>query len=437
MTYRCLFAALLSGALLLSLSACDDSSTVGLGVGGPDSLADGRPTAVSALPDTFDTFTSVDVTSQVATSPDSIPSNGHRILVGTVTDPLVGTIATRGHIDFRQPANIGGFESIEGINLVLQTEYRYGDTTGVQTIDVREADMEIESGWTADEEGISVGNVLTSFNLAAEDTVVTVPLPSNWVDLNGPRFFSTSSGNNAYDALFEGLVLTTQSGNRVTGFDRESSFLEIAYRPDSASQDTIEFTGAKSFTHIERTSTASTPPGRKLLLDGIGTGLVTSFDFSAEPFASLGLVPVNRAELNLPIDSTTVSQSTPANFVRPDPEGLFLRAQVAEDRRNVTNTGELALCRGLGLQTTIESSCLINLATSSASLRGPNSQMRLLVEESISAEYGAAKDTPLFDKYILEQIAGEPTITPLLLFAPVENSSNPNPQLQVTVVPQE
>jgi len=429
MTYRCFLAALFSGALLLSLSACDDSSTVGLGVG-PDSLEGGQPVTVTASPDTFDTFTEVDVTSQVASSTDSIPSNGHRILVGTVDDPLVGTIVTRGHIDFRQPDDVGNFESIDGVNLVLQTEYRYGDTSGVQTIDVREADTEIQSDWTADETGITFGDVITSFDIAASDTTVTVSLPSSWVAANGPTLFSTSTGSDSYDALFEGLVLTTQSGNRVTGFDRESSFLQVAYQPAANVQDTLEYDGAKSFTHIERTTTASPPNGTELLLDGLGTNLITNFDFTDPPFDELGLVPVNRAELVLPVDSTALEQSTPANFVRPALEGIFLRARAVDSLRAETSTGELSLCRSLGLQTTVESSCLIDLSLTSTGLGAPNSAMRLIVERTLLEE------APLFDRYVLELNAGEPTITPLLLSTPDATNENNRPRLQVTVVPQ-
>lgn len=435
MTYRCFIAALVSGALLLSLAACDDSSTVGLGVG-PDTLAGGQPQTVDALPDTFTVRVSEDgppVTSNVTAS----PTGGHRILTGTVTDPLVGTITTRGHIDFRQASGVDSVSSIVSVDLLLEPEYRYGSTTDQQTIAVHDAIDEIEDSLRANSTALGVGPRVTSGSFTSADTLVTIPMPADWISSNRSDLLnSNDAADNGYDARFQGLVLAPSSGNHVMGFNRSASRLRMITNNRNGDRDTLNFFGSKSFTHIERTGSSSLPAASELLVSGFGEQLLTDIDFDGPPFDSLGRVPVNRAEFVIPIDSAALAQSEPANFTRPGFSGpggssLLFRGQLTEDRTGPGNTvnGQNRLCIRLEVQT-LDNSCALPIESTQNGFVALPSVFQQVVEFNLD------EDEPPFSEYTVEFSGLSPSITPVLLRRP--DSSNPDggTRLQLTLVPQ-
>lgn len=427
MTYRCLLAALVSGALLFSLAGCDDSSTVGLGVGS-DTLSGGQPQTVNAFPNVFETQSSTraPITSNVTSA-----NNGHRILTGTVTDPVVGTITARGHIDFGQPASANSVASILSVDLVLEPEYRYGSTTDQQTITVHDAVDEVIGGLPADTTALGVGPQITSASFTSPDTLVTVPLPESWVTANGPTLLNADDGDNGYDATFNGLVLVPESGNHVMGFDRNSSQLRVIAELDDGEQDTLRYPGSKSFSYIERSGTSTVPETSELLLDGVGTQLIAALDFNDSLFQALGPVPVNRAEFVLPTDSSALSASLPADFTRPDPGALLLRGELPDARTEPDDyfQGRNRTCVQLGL-TTLQESCVFTIQESTNGYLASPAEFQRVVEQSLRET-----DT-LFTRFVLEFGSAEPSITPLLLRRPDPNRPNGSTRLQLTIVPQ-
>ena len=435
MTYRSFIVALMSGALLFSLAACDDSSTVGLGVG-PDPLDGGQPQTVDALPDTFSVRVSDDgppITSNISPS----PAGGHRILTGTVTDPLVGTVTTRGHIDFRQASGVDSVSSIVSVELLLEPEYRYGSTSDQQTIDVHDATDEIEDSLRANSTALGVGPLVTSGSFVSEDTLVTISMPDSWISSNRSDLLNSSDGaDDGYDARFQGLVLAPSSGNHVMGFNRSASRLRMITDNQNGERDTLNFFGSKSFTHIERSGSSSAPATSELLVSGFGEQLLTDIDFDGPPFDSLGRVPVSRAEFVIPVDSAALTQSKPANFTRPGFTGsggfsLLLRGQLTEDRTGPENmfNGQNRLCIGLEVQT-IDNSCALPIeSTENGFVAVPSVFQRVV-------EFNLTEDEPPFSEYTLEFSGLSPSITPVLLRRPNPSSPASGARIQLTVVPQ-
>lgn len=437
MTYRCFLAALVSGILLLSLAACDDSSTVGLGVG-PDTLAGGTPEVFNAFPDPFEIREGADeppITSNTRPS----PQNGHRILAGTVTDPLAGTITTRGHIDFGRASGVSSVRTIVSVDLLLEPEYRYGSTTDAQTVTVHNAIDEIRDSLRANSTALSVGSEITSGTFMSEDTLVTIPMPESWITANRGDLLNVSDDDESgFDAQFRGLIVAPSSGNHVMGFDRSSSRLRMIAEDAGGDRDTLEYFGSKSFTYIERSGSPTPPAGTELFVDGFGQELATNIDFDGPPFDELGVVPINRAEFVISIDSMALEQSSPANFVRPgiteSQLSFLLRGQLTDERAsedNLSGAGQYRLCRLLGNPiATFETSCVIPIEqTNEGLLAQPNSFQRVV-------EVALQQEDPLFKEYTVEFSSPEPSITPLLLRRPDSSAPDGSTRLQVTLVPQ-
>ncbi len=431
MTYRCLLAALVSGALLFSLSACDDSSTVGLGVG-PDTLAGGQPQTVNAFPDTFSVRQTPDgprVTSNVRPS----PSDGHRILVGTVNDPLVGTMMTRGHIDFTQPAAADSVSAIVRADLILEPEYRYGSTTDQQTVTVHRATNEIQENLPSDTTILGVGAEITSGSFVSADTLVTIPLPDDWVSSNRADLLNTSDGeDDGYDARFKGLVLAPSAGNHVMGFNRRASRLRLITDNVNGDRDTLEYFGAKSFTYIERSGSPSVPEGNELLVDGSGEELVTSIDFDGPPFTSIGRVPLNRTEFVIPIDTLALQEQGPTNFTRPTADGFLLLGKLTDEfaSSESESNGQFFACRSILQVATVGRSCALTIQRTNNGLMVQTELIQRVLELVLE------DDEQLFSEYVLEFSSSKPSITPVLLRRPNPDNPAGSTRLQLTYVPQ-
>jgi len=435
---RCLFAAFLVG-IGLTFTACEDSSSVGLGVG-PDTLEGGRPVTQDLLPSASATIVRPDITSNV--QPNA--PNGHRILVGTVTDPIVGTIQTRGHIDVAQSSIPTDFERVDAAELVLIPEYRYGTTAEPQGVTLHRATDEIQSGLTADSDELGVGDEIVRFSFVDQDTSVTVPLPDRWVNRFGPDLLN----ENDFENLFRGFVLQTESGNRVTGFDRSSSFLRLI-DTSAGTTDTLTFSGAKSFSRIVKTAepTTAPPPGRAVLIDGVGQDLAATFDFFTDdppgagrsPFDELGIVPVARAEFFFPPDTTALKNNEPANFGRPSPQSYLFQAQLADGQLDTLSTGQYTTCLDIGAQSvSSDSTCVVPVSLGTAGVVSNSAVTARLVERALAqlnTVPPAETPDPLFRRYFLELEGPEPSITPVLIATPNADPAS-SYRLVVTITPQ-
>lgn len=434
MTYRCFLAALVSGVLLLSLTACDDSSTVGLGVG-PDSLEGGQPEVFNVLPDPF-TVRQGSGELPITSNTSESPTNGHRILAGTVNDPLVGTVTTRGYIDFQRATGTNNVQNIVSVDLILEPEYRYGSTTDPQTVTVHDAIDEIQDSLRSNSTALNVGPEITSGTFMSGDSIVTISMPESWISANRSTLLNASDDNESgFDAQFQGLVIEPSSGNHVMGFDRRASRLRMIADVPGDSRDTLEYFGSKSFTYIERSGTPNPPAGTELFVDGLNQELATNIDFE-----SLDIAPINRAEFLISIDTTALAQSSPANFVRPgiaeSELSFLLRGQLTEERStdDLLRSGQYRLCAQLSTRTiqfpTFETSCVIPLGETDDGLLASVDAFQRIVELAFQEE------EPLFSEYTLEFSSSQPSITPLLLRRPDPSDPNGGTRLQLTLVPQ-
>ena len=278
--------------ILLGLTACEDPSSVGLGLVGDE----GGAPVVSTMP-----------FSHVALAPEpGLRDNTGQVLVGVVDDPTLGPFQATGYVDFQintsQPeAYRNGV--VDAAILRLENTYVYGDTLQEITLALHEALAEYSATGSTLDSLPPLGPEITRFSFLPTESVVSAPLPADWVAAHDATLRSTQ-----FAAEFHGFQLVPVSGNAIVGFANV-----VASASDLRSivgSDTVDFGAVKSITRFEREGDAPALPGRLVTQNGLGPRLHLNFDLT--PFAGNA---VNRANLRLRVD--TLALAPAPNFVRP------------------------------------------------------------------------------------------------------------------------
>lgn len=327
MDVRCSWfcALLLGGTVFLSLSACDDASDVGLGVG-PDSLRGGTPTTLNVFP-ALDTTV---VPPQTGLELRPTTQSQWRFLVGRVEDPIGGTVEANGYFDVLGrtfvPPRILNAETADSLSAQLRftTTYLHGDpasAVGVQVLDLEEeADMQAAR---ADTTFGADPNPVTSTTITPTDSLVTIELPQSWISTHLDVLQDTTEAGSSFQDAFHGFKLASSGGNAVVGFPSNTISLRLIHTADST---TVDYRGFKMFTHVDRRSPPSPPEDRIVLQDGVGVDLSMQWDFEENPLDTLKNTPLNRAEIFVPVDTTTLTNTQDSSFVRPLAKGFRIIA---------------------------------------------------------------------------------------------------------------
>ena len=322
-----LAAALLCGAVLLSVMSCSDPASVGAGLG-PDSLSGGDPETRNLVPASLDTARVPPLTGFVGSPLNQ--DRSWRVLTGTVDDPLAGPIEAEGYLDFlgteTRPSTFQDLPaSAFDVQLRLRRAYLHGDTTSTLSVELYDlagnADMErAPADTTYAVESAPVRP--ETYSVSPTDTLVSLSLPDDWVE----EHISTLKDSARFDdGSFDGFRLTTTGGNAVVGYEHGSATLRMA-----SESDTVDFQVEKSFTRIERGTPPPLPEDRLLLQDGVGVGLSMAWtDGQIDSLADANLV-LNRAEITVPVDTTLLLPPDGSNFVRPLPSGYRILATRTE-----------------------------------------------------------------------------------------------------------
>ena len=323
-----LAAALLCGAVLLSVVSCSYPASVGTELG-PDSLSGGDPEIQSIVPSSLDTARVPPLTG-FAGSPLG-QDRTWRFLAGQVDDPLAGPIEADGYIDF-----FGGedrpstFEDLPAdsfdVELRLRRSYLHGDTTSTLAVQLYDldgnADMARAPADTTFASEMAPVRPET-YSVAPTDTLVALSLPDAWVE----EHIATLKDSARFDdGSFDGFRLTTTGGDAVVGYEHGTATLRMA-----SESDTVDFQVEKTFTHVER----GQPPDdlaedRLLLQDGAGVGLSMAWtDGGIDSLADANVL-LNRAQISVPVDTSLLVPPEGSDFVRPLPSGYRLLATRAE-----------------------------------------------------------------------------------------------------------
>lgn len=332
-------AVLIGGAALLSLSACSDSTDVGLGVGpGSDSLEGGKPVTVDVLPD-LDTTRTPPITGENFRRASS--RSTWRVLTGIVDDPIpgTGTIETEGYVDFAGrrtlPSQIISADNADSLaaELRLTTNYLHGASGEPMEVKVynltAEAEMDsarANAGFDADETDPAS---VTTAQIIPTDSLVTIELRQSWIDEHLTTLQDTSDGGSGFEDNFSGFKIIAPNSEAVVGFSAANAALRLTHTPDSV---TADYPALKTFTHIEqRNVTASPSDDYELMVGGIGVGLTMNWNFDENPLDSLATAPLNRAEIFVPADTLAMADFPGSNFVRPLPNGYRVIATRTSD----------------------------------------------------------------------------------------------------------
>ncbi len=329
-----LSALLVGSVLFFSLTACSDSSDVGLGVGS-DPLRGGAPVTLDATPAVDTTQTAPITGDNIRERPAS--QNAWRFLVGVVDDPVpgTGTVEAEGYVDFAGrsslPSEITSANSDSlTAELRLTTDYLHGSSSGSIDVEVYDLTTEAEmdsaqatASFEADESS-SVSENTAQIN--PNDSLVTIRLRQSWIDANLATLSNTNNDGASFEENFHGFKIVASNSEAVVGFSSSTAALRLR---TIASGDTItaDYSGLKTFTHVtQRNATGSPPDGHRLLQDGVGTGLEMEWDFSENPLDTLENAPLNRAEIFVPNDTSALETFTAPDFERPQPQGYRIIA---------------------------------------------------------------------------------------------------------------
>lgn len=319
MTYRRLPVALLSGVLLLVLTACGDASEVGLGVG-EGSLGGGTPTTVTLTPE-------LDSTRNAPITGISSGTAEWRFLAGTVDDDIAGTIAAEGYVDFLPPSSIPDIireasPSELQVRLTLTPEFVHGDTSS--SVELSLATLNEEAALDSARSTETFGPATTinkTFSISPADSVVSLNLPSSWLTPTREIVLKDSA---RFADDFHGFRISSTDPQAVVGFTHSNATLRLESTESDAS---ASYSAVKSFTHVERRSQPSVPPNRRLLVGGLGTGLTMTLNVPD----SLNDVPLNQASFTIQADTSAVTEGIPSTFVRDAANGFRLEGALLSE----------------------------------------------------------------------------------------------------------
>ena len=301
------FAFALAGLALLS--ACQDSSQVGLGL-----IDDDAPSpnvrVLGAV--TVDTLAYTLVTAGFA---DSSPVTQTRVLVGNVRDALYGDAQATAYLDLSGPtASLpSGFADrpVTSVRLELRRDYAYGDTTAAFPVELRQVTATWSPTGLPPDTTLATGDLLTTATISGADTLATFNLPQSWIDANAGLFTRTS-----FSSDFEGFELrapTAEGDGAVFGYTvvptgsqtRASSFVRV-----TTARDTVRYRISEVFSRLTQGTPGMAPAGRLLLRAGSGTGTKLTFGYG-----DVLRQPLAQAVFRLPLDGALAGAQ--GRFKRP------------------------------------------------------------------------------------------------------------------------
>lgn len=251
-----------------------------------------------------------------SSAPEYVPAtentgNTARTLFGSVDDAELGSTEARGYLDFVSPGVFTqAFEnnSIEQADLLLLSDYVYGDSLTEVTVTLRSVDLEWSGSGAKSDTTIFVGDVVTQSVQHPQSTLLAIPLPDDWIARWDTTFKSQSFGD-----LFHGFELTTESRTAVLG----ALVLGSSIRFITAG-DTTFFSAGRSLTRlIDPTGPVSGSAG--LVFQD---GQTQAAAFTPQFGAPTSLV-LNRGLVRVAAD-TSLSVNTPLGFSRPAIDQLQL-----------------------------------------------------------------------------------------------------------------
>ena len=287
-----------AGLALLALSACQDPSTVGVGLI-DDEFSNPNVVVLpagDAVPSTY----------PVTTSGFATAASQSRVLVGDVRDALFGDATADATVDAVAPALPDGFADrpVTRVTLELRRDYAYGDTTAAVPVELRQVVGSWSPTGLPSDTTLGTGDVITTATLNPTDTLSVIPLPTDWVTANGALFGKSSFGTD-----FEGFQLRpagTPGDGVVLGYNvaATTSVIRVA-----TARDTVAFRLSEVYTHLTRTPAAAVA-GRSLLRAGSGDGIRLAFDYT-EALRR----PLAQAVFRIPLDRSLAGATGP--FKRP------------------------------------------------------------------------------------------------------------------------
>ena len=296
-------------AFAFLLSGCDDPSNVGQGL----LDAQSNDTEVIRLEDG-----TVSASDRGDLTGGNSVIGSTRALFGQVNDPVIGSFASHGFVDFVPASQLeSGFinGTVSWAGLDLNIDYQYGDTTQAVVFDLYTVtDAWASTGLRADST-VNLGRIVASYEMPATSGVSSIDLPADWV-----AEFDAQLRSSEFSDTFHGFGLLPRTGDAVLGI----RFSETELRASAVPGDTVSYPLSKVGT-LTDDSGVQAPAGHVMLRDGSSKGLDLRFQLEG---GSLDESLIHRVILKM--QSADWSGSYPAGFARPLPGVLTMEAVSAD-----------------------------------------------------------------------------------------------------------
>lgn len=464
-----LCAVLVGGAALFSLSACSDSSDVGLGVGPEaDSLGGGEPQTVDVPPAHLDTTREVPLTGD--NNRESPARSNWRFLVGAVEDPITTPAL---HVEAHGYLDVAGRSSLPDeiatavadsltAELRLPVTYLHGVSDAPIAVEVydlsEEAVMDSARADASFPADMGMPASVDTAQISPTDSLVTIRLRPDWVADNLPVLQNTSNNGESFEENFPGFKIVAPNSEAVVGFSSLNSALRLTY----ADTLTADYAALKSATHIEQHTAAPAPDGYTLLQGGAGVGLALEWVYGSADIRSkisdtpagqrprLDSLPTtattSRAEIQVPVDTVAMNdRTTNPDFSRPLPNGY----RVLATRRPDANTPTCSSIFGvLGLAPDDETCALplVSTAAPGAALVGNEYALSLFERSFQRIRAGDSSLFTTFRVFIADRSSpdagsgttlqpGLPTTVPVLVPDRTADGAPGPPRATLTVTP--
>ena len=294
-----------AAVFLISISACDDPSSIGLELVDPQSGA----TEVLAVGSTqVESSGLADITGGTNTE------GAYRSLFGKVNDPVAGSFFMIGYMDFLSSTNVGSaFRAapVTFADLELNVDYVYGDTTQPVTFNVYEVDQSWNSSNVRSDTFLVAQTLVTTATLMPTTKTVHVELPQSWINQNDTLLRSTSFVDD-----FHGFALQATQGNAVLGIHFSGSSL----RAMSVPGDTVNFSMSKV---LSASSFQDNTANTQFITLRDGAAETLSIKFPLEP-SEFGEAAIHRSIIRF--NSADVDALYGPEFKRPGVIRVGLRA---------------------------------------------------------------------------------------------------------------
>lgn len=273
---------------------------------------------------TFYTDT-LSLSTSVIFNDDSISNRENYLFAGAYDDPRFGDVSASAYTQLwlKDESKVATYSSIDSVVMTLTYDYAYGDFSPGQKLEVKELQDPLDKNTSyftsspapnveptrLDQDLPFDAKRASPSNVKKQKIYLTNAFGVRLLDAIG-----TGTTNNNFVENVKGIAITPSESNkgaivRFKIYDN-TSIVKVYFKNASSGNDSVELQMNKSGVRFSKVESVNVPPltDAKVvyLQSGLGIGTKISFPTLENLKSKLGNIAINRAELILEVDKTTV-----------------------------------------------------------------------------------------------------------------------------------